>query len=218
MQIEKVKKGEKYHMLTILSLIKKGKRQYVECLCDCGNITITREYNVRKGLRYSCGCYQRAKATQNKGKLTHGLTYTPEYESWCKMKSRCHNEKNNRYYRYGGRGIKVCDEWVNSFENFYRDMGNKPGKEYSIDRIDNDGDYCPANCRWATPKQQVENQAYRGGMGVSKNGNKYMAQLSRGKVMVYLGTFDDFDTAKRVSDKYKEWYEVNRCNKKIETV
>lgn len=88
---------------------------------------------------------------------THGLSYTPEYRVWAEMLQRCNNPNNPRYNDYGGRGIKVCKEW-NRFINFYNDMGPRPSNRHSLDRIDNDGDYTPSNCRWATSKQQIYNR------------------------------------------------------------
>lgn len=95
------------------------------------------------------------------GRTTHGATRgrgtTPEFRSWLAMRQRCYYEKSEKYLRYGGRGIKVCDRWRDSFENFLVDMGARP-EGMTLDRIDNDGDYEPGNCRWATPAQQMENR------------------------------------------------------------
>lgn len=87
----------------------------------------------------------------------HGKTFTTEYVSWNSMKDRCYNENHMAYKNYGGRGIFVCDRWINSFENFLNDMGKKPNGNYSIHRINNDNGYCPKNCKWATHKEQQGN-------------------------------------------------------------
>lgn len=89
----------------------------------------------------------------------HGMYRIPEYKTWHNMKQRCCNEKANAYHRYGGRGISVCESWKNSFKSFYADMGNKPFKGAQIDRIDNDGDYEPSNCRWVTHKENCQNRS-----------------------------------------------------------
>jgi len=89
---------------------------------------------------------------------THGGTYTPEYRSWQMMKSRCRNPNNASYKNYGGRGIKICKRWINSFENFLKDMGPRPSAQHTLDRKNNDGNYTPKNCQWATKKEQVANR------------------------------------------------------------
>lgn len=89
--------------------------------------------------------------------ITHNDSYSPEYRAWYHMKARCYNMKNKGYKIYGGRGIKVCDRWLHSYENFLHDMGRRPSINHSIDRKDVDGNYSPENCRWATAKQQREN-------------------------------------------------------------
>lgn len=92
---------------------------------------------------------------------------TPEYRAWCAMKSRCYRKTDTFYNDYGGRGIGVCSKWLNSFEAFFSDMGSKPTLKHTLDRIDNDGDYCPENCRWATQKQQAKNR--RGNRFITHN-------------------------------------------------
>ncbi len=89
---------------------------------------------------------------------THGKSRTSEYKIYQGILARCYNENDNSYYNYGKRGIKVCDRWLESFENFYEDMGDKPGPNYSIDRINSNGDYCKENCKWSTDKEQGNNR------------------------------------------------------------
>lgn len=133
-----------------------------QCQCDCGTKIVTRGGQLREGKTTSCGCVKRE---QWKKSVTHGQggpnRITSLYMTWKGMKARCGNPRRPDYERYGGRGIRVCPEWEESFESFAAYMGERPGPEFSIDRIDNDGNYEPGNVRWATPSEQALNKRPR---------------------------------------------------------
>ena len=132
------------------------------CACDCGKSKRVRASHLRSGAVTSCGCDRYKKVAEKVTSHGHasGGKVSPIYTSWAQMHARCSNQNHNRFHRYGGRGIRVCDQWA-TFEGFLADMGEKPGSQYSIDRINNDGNYEPGNCRFATYKQQAQNQRPR---------------------------------------------------------
>lgn len=143
--------GLKFGKLTALHIVENCKKGKVcwNCLCQCGNyIIVPAVYLTRnnRGVK-SCGC----------SRQTHGLRHTKENEAWRQMKARCLNPNRKGYHNYGGRGIKVCKRWLESFENFYKDMGQAPTKEHSLERIDVNGNYCPENCVWLERNLQNRN-------------------------------------------------------------
>lgn len=142
--------GERYGKLLVESFLPGRKPRWV-CLCDCGKRTRTRTDQLTRFGQESCGC---DRIPTN---LKHGLHESPECRAWYALRSRCRNPKNRFYRNYGGRGIDVCDRWNESFETFYADMGPRPTPKHSIDRINNDGNYEPGNCRWALPYVQRRN-------------------------------------------------------------
>ena len=133
-----------------------GKRKWI-CLCVCGNTKAVYTSNLTQGLSVSCGCYLIDRIVSTK--TTHGRNRTPEHRAWCSMKGRCYDAKNKRYARYGGRGIRVCERWLNSFQAFFDDVGPKPSPKHQLDRINNDGHYELGNVRWATTTEQSRNRS-----------------------------------------------------------
>jgi hypothetical protein len=177
-----------------------------KCLCDCGKVTNVLGDNLRRGLQVSCGCFHLEKIT------THGATKgskkSIEYKIWQEMRRRCADVHSESFQFYGARGITVCDRWLNSFENFFDDMGKRPSPRHSIDRIYNDDGYSPSNCRWATGTQQSINQRMRKtnksgykGVNWSEKRQLWESRITLNYKMIYLGGFKSIEEAAEARKK-----------------
>lgn len=159
--------GKRFGLLFILFFAGKiGRLSRWVCQCDCGNRVVRSTARLTAGSK-SCGCLR---------KIKHGAScggkVSTEYATWSGIRQRCLNPKNDNFHNYGGRGIKMCDRWRDSFSDFLLDMGAKPSPRHSIERIDNNGDYCKENCRWATHPEQCRNK--RINRFIEYNGVRYI--------------------------------------------
>lgn len=207
--------GQKFNLLTVLERDYSKRRVAWKCKCDCGNYTVVTSDALKRNEVKSCGCI--------KYRTKHSLTKTRIYRIWVGMKQRCNNPNADSYERYGGKGIKVCEEWDNAengstnfiewaYENGYSD-------ELSIDRIDSFKGYSPSNCRWVNKEIQTLNRNVKPGksgyVGVRQceNGNWYSGIFFKGKY-IHLGTYKKIEDAVKVRKEAEEKY----FNKELEKV
>lgn len=196
--------GKKYGRLTILKYIYKGRHKaYFLCQCECGNKKVIEATSVKNGYVKSCGCLHQEQLKIQKPRTTHGKCRTRIYRIWSGMKDRCYNQNYFQYYLYGGKGIKVCNEWLDKktgFVNFYEWAINNGYKDnLSIDRIDGNKNYEPSNCRWVTQKEQCRNICTN--INITYNGETHCLTEWAEILNIKFGT---------LYWRYKNWEDINK--------
>lgn len=205
--------GNVYGKLTVVGLYSKASRVNNQktkwtCVCECGDIANYSSSNLVTGNSTCClNCRAEKQVTHGNARRDKN---SKTYRSWQHMKSRCTNTGNEFYSHYGGRGIKVCDRWLESFENFLEDMGDRP-EGMTLDRIDVNGNYDPNNCRWATRSEQSFNKRRSEFCGIyyRKDTRKWSAYINKNGVRHNLGCFDSKETAQQTRLNFEnKWEEI----------
>ncbi len=203
--------GKRFGRLLVKEEAGRDKHGFVlwRCLCVCGDIKVYLGISLRSGNTKSCGCL--SKEIAKKTHTTHGMSRTPEYNSWDSMVQRCNNPNNDNYNNYGGRGISVCKKWL-TFTNFLNDMGKRP-KGLTIDRINTNGKYCKNNCRWATKSTQSRNSRLdkRNKTGVngifwSNRLQKHIASIRVNNKSKHIGCYETIEEASIARKKAEQKY------------
>lgn len=192
--------GMKFGMLKVVSFSHiDNNRSVWNVDCECGKSKKVRNGDLQK--IKSCGCY--SISNLKKRTTTHGkANKTPEYRAWGNIKTRCLNENSDRYNDYGGRGIKICDRWKDSFENFLLDMGERPSASHSIERVKNDGNYEPSNCKWASKIEQANN----------KRNNKFVLDMETG---VFYSSVNEAAELNNIHAQTIYWRNKNKTKNKL---
>jgi hypothetical protein len=213
-------KGQRFGRLNVIDRAGNNKHRAAlwMCKCDCGKKVNVASNRLRSRSTLSCGCLQRDKAAEiGQRSLTHGMSNTPEYSAWNQMIQRCTNPSLRSYEDYGGRGISVCSEWRESFDQFYADMGPRPSVIHSIERKDVNGNYRPENCVWALPDEQSRNRRVlasniSGQTGVAwcPKPNKWRSTIRVNYHIKHLGYFADLSEAiqARRNAEIKYWGKI----------
>jgi hypothetical protein len=222
-----IQENEVYENVKVLKYTHKNKhgKKIYSCKCLlCGNEFSSMGTLIKNGRIKSCGCIRKTNAGNlNK---SHGMTHTRIYKIWKGMRNRCNNPNYHSYHRYGGRGIRVCDRWE-EFENFYKDMSKEYFDTAEIDRVNNNKDYSPDNCRWVSHKENSNNRSkynsnsdYTGVFKTKKYGT-YQVNLSHNRKVIYIGSYKtlkeavnarkefiiDFNKKNNTNYKYEEFQE-----------
>lgn len=216
--------GRKFNRLMVIEEAGRYKNRSILwlCRCDCGKIKKVLASSLLNGDVQSCGCLKK-ELLGNRCRIhgQSGYNITTEYMAWQNIKKRCYNTKADDYYRYGGRGIKVCDRWLESFENFFEDMGTKPTPDHSLDRFPNNetGDYEPGNCRWGTDEQQSRNK--RTNVWIEYNGEKMILKdwsirlgICYDGIRQYLKKGYSFDWIVTHFKKQTSCYDISKSDEK----